>query len=416
MFEMSPRRRWPSGEKGQTMVLVAVALLALLGAGAMAVDMGQLLWSRGAEQNIADAAALAGVRDLPDDPPGAVALATDYAKRNYPSGEPITVNAHVKNEAAAAGGNTTVLNAIVVEVHRTFQPGLRAAVGGGPIDVPADAEAVVTAAMPPCKYFPLAIPETVLPVGFTTPISYSDLLGYEVTLKVGAQNNYTPGNFGALDLSGSGGDNYRQNLAAGGACISPPPVPGSWLDTLPGNKVGPTQQGVNDLLNFTNPQPPSWSTLCASGLVQCTNGVPDNVYWDTSGLLDPPSPPPPPLVSPPAPWGLGSPSSPPNPPSGCTGDPSDLSTNPSVYATYPQVSYTCPRVVFIPIIPNSGPGSYTNGSSQVQVLNWAAFYVIGSPDPSTLQGSFLSKVVVTDATPTWQDPSNSAIVGYFLWR
>ncbi len=51
-------------EKGQAIVLVAVALLALLAMAGLAIDGGQLLAQRRAAQNAADAAALAGVREL----------------------------------------------------------------------------------------------------------------------------------------------------------------------------------------------------------------------------------------------------------------------------------------------------------------------------------------------------------------
>ncbi len=51
-------------EKGQAVVLVAIALVALLALTGLAIDGGQLLALRRSTQNAADAAALAGVREL----------------------------------------------------------------------------------------------------------------------------------------------------------------------------------------------------------------------------------------------------------------------------------------------------------------------------------------------------------------
>ncbi len=51
-------------EKGQAVVLVAIALVALLALTGLAIDGGQLFALRRSAQNAADAAALAGVREL----------------------------------------------------------------------------------------------------------------------------------------------------------------------------------------------------------------------------------------------------------------------------------------------------------------------------------------------------------------
>ena len=53
-------------EKGQTLVLVAVALTVLLGITAFTTDVGYLQWQKRHLQNTADAAALAAVRELID--------------------------------------------------------------------------------------------------------------------------------------------------------------------------------------------------------------------------------------------------------------------------------------------------------------------------------------------------------------
>jgi len=53
-------------ERGQVIVLVVVALVALLGMCALVVDLGYLYWNQRSLQSTADAAALAGAMQLPD--------------------------------------------------------------------------------------------------------------------------------------------------------------------------------------------------------------------------------------------------------------------------------------------------------------------------------------------------------------
>jgi hypothetical protein len=91
-------------EEGQTLIYVAVAMVALLGLAALAIDGGHLYAERRAMQNAADAGALAGARELCRGIPEATAeaVARDYA-----------VN---RNQAAwatpAASGKTLSVNAL----------------------------------------------------------------------------------------------------------------------------------------------------------------------------------------------------------------------------------------------------------------------------------------------------------------
>jgi hypothetical protein len=59
-------------------------------------------------------------------------------------------------------------------------------------------------------------------------------------LKVGSPPT-TPGNFGAVDISGTGANNYRNDI---GTCSEVVIGPGTVLSTEPGNMVGPTVQGA----------------------------------------------------------------------------------------------------------------------------------------------------------------------------
>jgi hypothetical protein len=82
-------------ESGQMLVLFVLALGVLMGFVAMSIDVGMILHERRSAQNAADAAALAGVQELPGSPSAAVLAAQQWAAQNGFSSEDgatITVN------------------------------------------------------------------------------------------------------------------------------------------------------------------------------------------------------------------------------------------------------------------------------------------------------------------------------------
>jgi Flp pilus assembly protein TadG len=72
------------GERGQILAVVALALVALLGIAAFAIDVGYAYYAKRQLQSATDAAALAGAQDLPV-AVTAIATATSYANANTPS-------------------------------------------------------------------------------------------------------------------------------------------------------------------------------------------------------------------------------------------------------------------------------------------------------------------------------------------
>lgn len=92
-------------ERGATIALVAVTLTAILGMGALAVDVGMLMKARSDAQRTADAAALAGASAFIDDNvpinarAEARARALEYANRNYVGGTTVNID--------SSGGGTT---------------------------------------------------------------------------------------------------------------------------------------------------------------------------------------------------------------------------------------------------------------------------------------------------------------------
>jgi hypothetical protein len=72
------------GERGQILPLVVLALLALLGVSAFAIDVGFAYYAKRQLQTATDAAALAGAQDLPNISV-AIKTADEYAKENTPT-------------------------------------------------------------------------------------------------------------------------------------------------------------------------------------------------------------------------------------------------------------------------------------------------------------------------------------------
>jgi hypothetical protein len=78
-----PHRRWDD-ERGQVAIVVSLMLTVLLGLAALVVDVGLNWATRTQAQAAADAAALAGVIDLPSDPAAAVEDVRRYLDANVP--------------------------------------------------------------------------------------------------------------------------------------------------------------------------------------------------------------------------------------------------------------------------------------------------------------------------------------------
>src|SRR5690242_6944360 len=91
-FQLNRRRHDAiGGESGQTIVLLAVMLVALLGMAGLAIDYGNWMVNKRQLQNAADAAALAGAAKIPAGNVAANAAArSEYASNGQP-GDSVTV-------------------------------------------------------------------------------------------------------------------------------------------------------------------------------------------------------------------------------------------------------------------------------------------------------------------------------------
>lgn len=81
-------RAMRSGKRGQAMVIVALAMVAIVGASALAVDVGNFALMRAKMQKAADAAALAGAGDLYSGASTGIRTARTYATLNGYANDP----------------------------------------------------------------------------------------------------------------------------------------------------------------------------------------------------------------------------------------------------------------------------------------------------------------------------------------
>ncbi|MDX6538468.1 MAG: hypothetical protein QOI71_78 [Gaiellales bacterium] len=111
------------GERGQVLIVVMFAMLALLGVAAFAIDVGYAYYAKRQLQSAADAAALAGAQDLPD-VTAATATAQSYAAANTPaniSGFNFTYVASCTKTAISATGCAAAVNPNELTVAGTAQ-------------------------------------------------------------------------------------------------------------------------------------------------------------------------------------------------------------------------------------------------------------------------------------------------------
>lgn len=209
-------------QQGQVAVIVGLLIVAFVGMTALVVDMGSLYEDRRSLQSVADAAALAGAQELPESPALAIQKATDNIAINRPDITSIDIQI----------GTFFVANdQITVTVNNPDSPIYFGRIYGvNSADVDATATAIVGS---PSGY-------SVAPWGL---LEGTYEFGEEYTLKYGAPPEPSPGNFGALALDGSGAPPYEEAIVFGSKTLL---HIGDWIDTLTGNKAGPTRDGVND--------------------------------------------------------------------------------------------------------------------------------------------------------------------------
>jgi len=180
-------------ERGQAILLSTLAMAMLLGAAALVLDVGNWFRDKRRLQGTADAAALAGAQQLPDDASGAQSMALSYANKN--GGDVAGANIVITSQYQA---NDT----IAVKAQRN-DPGIFSAVlGKTSADITATAKARVG---PPAQ----ALAVAPMVVYCDHPLIQNCNNDHTPSFGVPTTMNYdpmgAPGAFGMLNLDGQSG-------------------------------------------------------------------------------------------------------------------------------------------------------------------------------------------------------------------
>jgi len=278
----SLRRRW-ADQRGAVMVIVAGSMIALLSAVALAVDVGMLTVARSESQQVADGAALAGAGALilsPDNVRFAKAEAIKFSQKNEIRGDQAIV---LLDDIAV----DTVRDRVTVQVVRTQERGnpvgtfFARVFGVNTVNISTYATAEASPAAGINCLLPLAVPDRWYEAGgagndpddfnpedddeyipwmdtSTDPATFNseftgytaDDIGEQIVIKSNSANGgLNPSWYYPWRPPGqAGGSDYRTNI---NSCVDPSQgySIGMEVDAEPGNMVGPTKQGFQDLIN-----------------------------------------------------------------------------------------------------------------------------------------------------------------------
>jgi hypothetical protein len=246
------------GGKGQISVALILVMTVVLGAVGLGADAAVLYMNWVILQKGVDAAALAGAGYLQSNSqsaPTAINVAVTYAQNNGIKNSELIADGS-GNKAYVPGPNYTT---ITVTAKRTVPYAFFKLIGLSNGTVAATATAQMpqppscvncSSAVPTPGSQPTVIPGNVcsavgqcdvIPIGidYSTPYAFDQ----PVTLN---QGQVGPGNWGSLALGGTGGANERTNIADG---YQGPLAINEWVDTEPGFKKGPVDQGFSDRIS-----------------------------------------------------------------------------------------------------------------------------------------------------------------------
>jgi len=211
-------------EDGQVAVIVAIIIIVLIGMVVLVVDVGSLYEDRRHLQTVADASALAGAQDLPEDPDKAVLKAIDYANSNGVAISPSDVQI----------STTLVVNdtITVTPVDPNAKLYFASVLGVNSASVRATATATACSPDEISNLVPWGVlKEDIKPGDSFTLMQADQDMG----------NKLISGWYGAMRFGTTGGNSYRDNIENG--CTEKIRV-GNVYSLEPGKMVGPTDKGV----------------------------------------------------------------------------------------------------------------------------------------------------------------------------
>ncbi|WP_223532439.1 pilus assembly protein TadG-related protein [Pseudomonas sp. BF-R-30] len=269
-FTSTPRR-----QEGSVSALMAFALAAMFMVAGLALDVSHMLLNKTRLQNAVDAAALSGAKTLSQMEGGASIVTISTATRTAALNTLMqNANAAGNSELATAMDGNEVTFATVklsnqldgttfdypaptpdakyvqVEVQTYSLTGFFwnfvQTPGFGSLGAKAVSATATAGPSPtsPCDLAPLMVCGDPSQYDPSADMFWGFQFGDLQVLKTGAgkpSDNMSPGNYQLLDF-GSGGNAVREDMAGGGkVCRNV----GDEVQTAPGNKAGPTSQGLN---------------------------------------------------------------------------------------------------------------------------------------------------------------------------
>jgi len=213
--------KWISEQKGSAALFLALLMPVFLGFMALTLDVGKMYIAKQHLIDKADAAALAGVQFLPEQPDTAEDVAREYALLNGMENNDVSVS--------VSQDNTTIEVTVKDRVGLSFA----SIFNQNEVTIKADSKARVGIVGKIKGAQPFAA------------IKEDFCYGEIYTLKVGAGDSQQ-GNFRALALGGKGASTYLNNIKYGYQGYL---EIGDEVDTEPGNMKGPTESGVRYRIN-----------------------------------------------------------------------------------------------------------------------------------------------------------------------
>jgi Flp pilus assembly protein TadG len=259
------RSRKGVNRSGQAMVIIALALVALLGAMALCTDLGVFYFNYVQMQKAADIAVLAGANYLPDNPNEATATAAQIAENNGIAAAEIGSNSVAANDQSISMTVNRTVPYYFAKVLGLTSGVVSVSASAGPTYPPSTVNAPTPGSVPSGgdnngnngTYCASTASCGLVPMGLDANTAYTD--GGQIVLQ---QGEVGAGNWDLLALGGVGGNNLRTNIADGyNGMISV----GDWVTTEPGKKVGPVDQGISDRLTLAQTEYPNGTYSNHSG-------------------------------------------------------------------------------------------------------------------------------------------------------
>jgi Flp pilus assembly protein TadG len=236
---MAPTPLVRDRECGQTIVLITVFMLSLLGAAALAIDVGNLYSNKRQVQAAADAAALAGASQLGVSTAAAQAAASATYAKNGNGSDSVTVTIVTKS---------TANDSVQVSATRSAPTFFAKVFGWSSANVTASAQASIE------SYTTYASSGNLMPWGVMKG-NYVSGNSYTIYGDGSSSNNGALSidiKSGASCASANGANDYRNTID--GSSTGCPVSVGQLVDTKTGNNTGPTAQGLNNRVS-------SWKTF-----------------------------------------------------------------------------------------------------------------------------------------------------------